>query len=79
MISFTKQADDKKTYTLSSAKKGKKNFKKYFKINKTTGKLTVKKGLKKGTYNLKVTVKASGNSNYQASAVKTVTCKVKVK
>ena len=79
LISFTKKADDKKAYTLSSAKKGKKNFKKYFKISKTTGKLTVKKGLKKGTYNLKVSVKASGNSNYQASAAKTVTCKVKVK
>ena len=79
LITFTKKADDKKTYTLSSAKKGKKNFRKYFKINKTTGKLTVKKGLKKGTYNLKVTVKAFGNSNYQASAVKTVTCKIKVK
>lgn len=79
LISFTKKADDKKAYTLSSAKKGKKNFKKYFKISKTTGKLTVKKGLKKGTYNVKVNVKASGNSNYQASAVKAVTCKIKVK
>ena len=40
--------NDKKTYTLSSAKKGSKSFKKYFRINKTTGKETVKKGLKKG-------------------------------
>ena len=79
VIKFTKDAKDKKTYTLSSAKKGKKSFKKYFKINKTTGKVTVKKGLKKGTYKVKVKVKALGNANYKASAVKTVTFKVKVK
>ena len=79
MINFTKDAKDKKTYTLSSAKKGSKSFKKYFKINKTTGKVTVKKGLKKGTYKVKVKVKAAGNTNYKASAVKTVTFKVKVK
>ena len=79
VIKFTKKADDKKTYTLVSAKKGSKSFKKYFKINKTTGKVTVKKGLKKGTYKVKVKVKAAGNANYKASAVKTVTFKVKVK
>ena len=79
MIKFTKQLKDKKTYTLSSAKKGKKSFKKYFKVNKTTGKVTVKKGLKKGTYNVKVKVKAAGNANYKESAVKTVTFKVRVK
>ncbi len=79
VIRFTKDAKDKKTYTLSSAKKGKKSFKKYFTINKSTGKVTVKKGLKKGTYKVKVKVKALGNSNYNASAVKTVTFKVKVK
>jgi len=55
---------DRKTYTLSSAKKGKRSFKKYFKINKTTGKVTIRKGLKKGTYKVKVKVKALGNSNY---------------
>ena len=70
---------DKKSYTLVSAKRGSKTFKKYFKVNKTTGKVTVKKGLKKGTYKVKVKVKALGNSNYKASAVKTVTFKVKVK
>ena len=79
VIKFTKQLKDKKTYTLSSAKKGKKSFKKYFKVNKTTGKVTVKKGLKKGTYNVKVKVKAAGNANYKESAVKTVTFKVRVK
>ena len=44
-----------------------------------TGKVTVKKGLKKGTYNVKVKVKALGNNNYKASVTKTVTFKVKIK
>lgn len=78
-IRFTKKLNDKKSYTFLSAKKGKKSFKKYFKVNKTTGKVTVKKGLKKGTYKVKVKVRALGNANYKASAVKTVTFKVKVK
>lgn len=79
VIKFTKKLSDKKTYTLSYAKKGKKSFKKYFKINKTSGKVTVKKGLKKGSYKIKVKVKASGNSNYKASGKKSVTFTVKVK
>lgn len=82
VIKFTKKTNDKKIYKLSSAKKGKKgkkSFKKYFKVNKTTGKVTVKKGLGKGTYKVKVKVKAKGNSNYKASAWKTVTFTVKVK
>lgn len=65
------------TYKLSSAKKGKKNFKKYFKVAKN-GKITVKKGLKKGTYKVKVKVTAAGNTEYNA-AVKTVTVTIKVK
>ena len=79
VINFTNQTNDSKTYTLLSAKKGSKSFKKYFKINKTTGKVTVKKRLKKGTYKVKVKVKAAGNVNYKPSAVKTVTFTVKVK
>ena len=79
VIKFTKKLNDKKTYTLSSAKKGSKSFKKYFRISKTSGKVTVKKGLKKGTYKITVKVQAKGNSNYRASAVKTVTFKVIVK
>lgn len=81
VIKFTKKLNDKKTYTLVSAKKGSKSFKKYFKINKTTGKVTIKKNskMKKGTYKVKVKVKALGNKNYKASAVKTVTFKVRVK
>ena len=48
-------------------------------INRKTGKVTVKKGLKKGTYKVKVKVRAAGNSNYKASGWKTVTFKVKIK
>ena len=43
-----------------------------------TAKVKYKK-LKKGTYKLKVNVKAAGNANYKASAVKKVTFKVKVR
>ena len=56
-----------------------KSFKKKFNINAKTGKITVKKKLKKGTYTVKVKVKAAGNANYKASAWKAVTFKVKVK
>jgi hypothetical protein len=81
VIKFTKKLNDKKTYTLVSAKKGSKSFKKYFKINKTTGKVTIKKNskMKKGTYKVRVKNQALGNSNYKASAVKTVTFKVRIK
>ena len=48
-------------------------------INKKTGKVTVKKGLKKGTYKVKVKVKAAGNSTYETSAWKNVTFTVKIK
>ena len=51
---------------------------KRFKINKTTGKITVKKKTKKGTYYLKFKVTAAGNKNYKAKA-KTVTMKVVIK
>lgn len=78
VINFNKKAGDKKTYTLSTAKKGKKSFKKYFTINKTTGKVTVKKGLKKGTYKVTVKINAAGNTNYKATS-KTVTFTVRVK
>ena len=47
-------------------------------VDSKTGKLTVKKGTKKGTYTIKVQVKAAGNTNYNA-ATKTVTLKVVVK
>ena len=52
---------------------------KKIKINSKTGKVTVKKKLRKGTYKVKVKVKAAGNDEYFASAWKTVTFKIKVK
>ena len=65
------------TYKLSSAKKGKKNFKKYFKVAKN-GNITVKKGLKKGAYKVKIKVTAAGNATYKSgSKALTVTIKVK--
>jgi hypothetical protein len=67
------------SYKLVSAKKGKKSFKKKFKVNAKTGKIKVKKKLKKGTYKVKVKVRAAGTANYKASAWKTVTVKVRVK
>ena len=79
VIKFTKKGQGKKTYKLVSVKKGKKNFKKKFKINKRTGKVTVKKKLKKGTYKVTVKVKANGDANYKASTWKKVTFKVKIK
>ena len=72
VIKFTKKGQGKLTYTKASGNKK-------ITISKTTGKVTVKKGLKKGTYKVKVTVKAAGNANYNASAVKSVTFKIKVK
>lgn len=41
--------------------------------------MTVKKGLKKGTYKAELKVRASGNNNYKASEIKTVTVKVRVR
>ncbi len=59
------------TYTKSSGNKK-------ITINKKTGKITVKKGLKKGTYKVKVKVKAAGNTTYKATTkIVTVTIKVK--
>ena len=75
---FSDQGEGTKKFTLSSAKKSGKNFKKYFAVNAKTGKVTVKKGLKKGTYKLTVKVTAAGNANYN-KATKTVTITVKVK
>ena len=70
------KAKGKVTYKLVSVTK--KSFKKYFTVQKKTGKITVKKGLKKGTYKLKIKVTAAGNSSYK-SLSKTVTCKIRVK
>ncbi len=80
----------KKTQTIKSAKvlkvtnaKGKLTYvkssgSKKITISKKIGNVTVKKGLKKGTYKVKVKVKAAGTANYK-SLTKTVTFKVKIK
>lgn len=72
VIKFTKKGVGTMNYTKTSGNKK-------ISINKKTGKVNVKKGLKKGTYKVKVRVKALGNANYKASGVKTVTFTVKVR
>ena len=69
------KAKGKLSYKLASVSKAK--FKKYFTVNASNGNITVKKGLTKGTYSVKVSVKAAGDTNYK-SATKKVTCKVSV-
>lgn len=71
-----KGAKTKRTFKLVSVNK--KKFKKYFKIDSKTGKVTVKKKLKKGTYKIKVKITAAANNNYKGVS-KTVTFKIKVK
>ena len=66
----------KVTYKLVSVTK--KKYKKYFKINATTGKIKIKKKLRKGKYTIKCKVIAAGNEEY-LPATKTVTFKIKVK
>jgi hypothetical protein len=70
VITFTNKGQGTKTYT-------KKSGSKKITINKKTGKVTVKKGLKKGTYKVRVKVRAAGNTNYKALTRK-VTFKIKV-
>ena len=62
----------KVSYTLAD-----KSLSKKFKVNKTTGALTVKKATKVGKYSVKIKVSAKGDSNYQSFS-KTVTVKVTV-
>lgn len=66
----------KVSYSLLSVKKAK--FRKHFKVNASTGAITVKKKLKKGTYKLQIRVTDTGNANYNPVS-KTVTVTVKVK
>ena len=71
-IKFTNKGQGAKSYAKVSGNKK-------IAIAKKTGKVTVKKGLKKGTYKVKVKVKAAGNTNYKPSAWKVVTFKIKIK
>ena len=74
-----RNAKGKLVYKYVTAKKGKKNVKKYFKVSAKTGKIKVRKGLKKGTYRVKVKIRAMGDNAYKASPWKSVVFKVKVK
>ena len=81
VIAFKNRGQGTISYKITSVKKGKKSFKKYFTINKKTGQIKIKKSkkLKKGTYKVKVKVRAAGNAKYEASTLKTVKIKIKVK
>ena len=72
VVTFTKKGQGTLTYAKASGNKK-------ITINKKTGKVTVAKGLKKGTYKVKIKIKAVGNANYKASAYKTVTFKIVIK
>ena len=50
-----------------------------FTVNAKTGNITVRKKTKKGTYRIKVKIKAAGNTNYLPSDFKTVTVVIKIK
>ena len=76
ILTFKSKGVGKRKYKIASVSKAK--FKKYFKINASTGKLTIKKNLKKGTYTLKISVTAAGNKSYNARS-KTAKVKIKVK
>ena len=69
-----------KAFTIRKAR-GKVTFKKLLGSKKAlvapNGKITVKKGCKKGSYRVRVRVRAAGDANYKA-AVRTVTLTVKV-
>ena len=79
VYNFKSKGQGTKKYTLSSARKSKKSYKKHFKVNTVTGKITVKKGTRKGLYILKVKIRANGTTYYKPSATKTVTVKIRVK
>ncbi|MDO4807009.1 MAG: hypothetical protein Q4A07_07165 [Coriobacteriales bacterium] len=71
VLSFAKKGQGTMSYTKVSGSKK-------ITINKSTGKVAIKKGLKKGTYEVTVKVKAAGNTNYKASAVKKVTFWIRI-
>ena len=71
-----KKAKGKVTYKITKVTPAK--YRKYFGINKKTGKVTVRKGLETGTYKIKATVTAAGNKKYKKMTRK-ATFKVVVK
>jgi len=73
-VKFTKKAQGTVTYAGAGVNA---KSKKALQINKK-GTITVKKKTKKGTYKMKVTVKAAGTTKYKA-LTKTVTVTINVK
>ena len=71
-ITFTKAAKGKVTYEKVSSASSQR-----LSINEKTGKITVKKGTPRGTYKMKVRVRAAGNASYKPRT-RTVTVKIKV-
>ena len=71
-IVFTRAAKGKVTYERASGGSSSR-----LSVNKKTGKITVKKGTPRGTYRIKVRVRAAGNASYK-SRTRTVTVKIKV-
>ena len=70
-LKFVKKAQGTVTYTKTS---GPKNFV----VNKKTGKVTIKKGTKRGTYTIKIKVRAAGTKTYKATT-KTIKATIVVK
>lgn len=73
----------KKTFSIAASAKGTLKFSKKsgsnkLKVNAKTGKITVKKGTAKGSYKIKITIKAKATNNYKSTTI-TKTIKVKVK
>lgn len=65
LISFVNRGNGKISYKLTAAKKGSRSYRKYFKIDSSSGRLTVKKGLNKGTYKVSIRVRAAGDSKFK--------------
>lgn len=71
-VYFTREAKGRVTYSKVAKKSSSK-----LSINKKTGTVTVAKGTKRGTYKMKVKVRASGNASYNAR-IRYVTVVIKV-
>ncbi len=74
-VAVTK-AKGKVTYRLAGVSKAR--YKKYFRVAKKTGKITVRRGLKKGRYRVKVRVTAAGKGSY-AKGSRTAAVRVRVR
>ncbi len=70
-----RKARGKVTYTLKGVSGSK--YRNYFSVSKKTGNIVVKKGIRKGTYKLRINVRAAGDKAFRPKA-KTVTVKIKI-